>query len=104
MSSAAGTLTLVRSSQVGGTQARRNKVACCHDDGRRCPNAVKWIIDRKYFCYSHAEQFWDAGNFVENHNVIRLNTFNEEKPFKSEQIRRSEELQLADKLGRLILL
>jgi hypothetical protein len=82
VSSAAGTLTLVRRSQVGGHEARRNRITCCHDKSK-CPNAIKWIIDRRYYCYSHAEVFFDT-HFVDEHTIVRLDAnFNEEKPFKA---------------------
>lgn len=94
MSSMAGTLTLVRRIQVGSHEARRQRPNCCHDKSK-CPNAIKWIIDKRYYCYTHGEDFFET-HFVEDHAIIRLDAkFNEEKPFKA-PLRPTLELVAAD--------
>jgi hypothetical protein len=65
--------------KLNSTNVRRIRVGCCHERGT-CPNAVKWIIDKKYYCFIHAEVFFEH-HFVDEHIIVRLDSqFREEKP------------------------
>lgn len=90
-------LTIVRRSGAGlnSSNVRRERIGCCHDRGT-CPNAIKWIIDRRYYCFQHAEDFWNDGHFVEDHQIMRIDkTFKEEKPMITKHARDRQQMQMS---------
>jgi hypothetical protein len=68
--------------KLNSTNTRRVRVGCCHERGT-CPNLVKWIIDKKYYCFIHGEAFFET-HYIEEHQIVRLDSqFREEKPSMS---------------------
>lgn len=54
----------------GRGRPRLARLRCCRDNGL-CLHAIRWMIDGKPYCMRHFEDFWESGEFVDQHRVTR---------------------------------